>query len=162
MVLIYLIHNLLNSTPQSISCKIKASVASLLSERQNPPDPGWVKIDEAQVGGPQGFNENVQHLGAPSFIFPTNRNCPLKCQDEYQLTSFPTQAMVEIDRPRLSEKNSRKVMKDQHFRSNRPRFTERKRLFRGTHHCPVATRGGLLSDLPSRPSHHWAGPSIDL
>lgn len=56
--------------------------------------------------------------------------------------------MVEIDRLRLSEKNSRKVMKGQHFRSTRSRFTERQCLFRGTHHCPVATQGSLLGDPP--------------
>lgn len=39
-------------------------------------------------------------------------------------------------------------MKGQHFRSNRPRFIERRHLFRGTHHCPVATQGHLLGDPP--------------
>lgn len=56
--------------------------------------------------------------------------------------------MVEIGRLRLSEKNSRKVMKGQQFRSHGPRFTGRKCLFRGAHHCPAATQSHLLGDPP--------------
>ena len=56
--------------------------------------------------------------------------------------------MVEIDRLRLPEKNSRKVMKGQHFRSDGPRFTGRKRVFRGAHHRPADTQGHLLGDPP--------------
>lgn len=70
--------------------------------------------------------------------------------------------MVEIGRLRLSEKNSRKVMKGQHFRSYGPRFTGRKCLFRGAHHCPRPPRAISSVTHPSQLSLLGAGPSIDL
>lgn len=43
--------------------------------------------------------------------------------------------MVRIDRLRLSEKDSRKVIKGEHFGSNRARFTEKLSVQR---HPPLA------------------------